>query len=164
MLCCVALPQGRNIVSIKHTLFYLRMMMNVSFYLILAFSILTVLPSYPSNGATIEPWLRPIRLTTICTVLTAAVCLSTGFSQQHPCNPLKDSEVSSTLMPFVLSVRACCSHIDLIFTSHVSHSRSVSQTLNETHTHIYTRNMMISKTCFSLQPFKAQWSLYIPPV
>ena len=71
---------------------------------------------------------------------------------QHPCNPLKNSEVSSTSTFVVLSFAARCGHSDWIFTSHLSHNRSFLQNSNETY--MNTRNMMISKTYFSLQPFK----------
>jgi len=108
------------------------------------------LPSYPSNGATIEHWLYAIRLTIICVVLTVAVCLGTGphlgFLQQRPCNPLKNSKVSSTLIPFVLPVTACTSRSDVIFTSHVSHSRSFVQNLHETHTYTHTQHTHTHKT------------------
>jgi len=72
------------------------MVKNVSFYLILAFSTLTVLSSYPSNSATIESWLHPIRLAIICMVLTAAVCLSKGqclgFLPAAPLQPTQKFE------------------------------------------------------------------------
>jgi hypothetical protein len=86
-------------------------MKNVSFYLILAFSILTVLPSYPQQRFYNRTLASPRHTNYYLYGFQLLLCVPSlaliwGFSQQHPCcNPLKNSKVFSTLIPIALSVQ-----------------------------------------------------------
>jgi len=87
------------------------MMKNVSIHLILAFSVLTVLPSYPQQRCYNRTLASPHQTNNYLygfqlLLCVPALALIWGFFQQHPCcNPLKNWKVSSILIPIALSVQ-----------------------------------------------------------
>jgi hypothetical protein len=124
-------------------------MKNVYIYLILAFSVLTALPSYPQQRCYNRTLASPHQINNYLYgfqlwLLVPALALIWGFSQQHPCcNPLKNSKVSSTLIPIALSVqRAAVTVTWYLSNSHLSHNLSFFSKFKwdtHTHTHAHTR-------------------------
>jgi hypothetical protein len=148
-------------------------MKTLSFYLILAFSVLTVLPSYPQqrcyNRTLASPhqtnnYFRGFQLL-LC---VPALALIWGFSQQHTCcNPLKNSEVFSTLIPIALSVQRAAVTVTwypIHIWVKICH---FFQNLNDTHTHTHTHTHVTwwsQKPTSLCSPSNVHWLWYVPPV